>query len=559
VAFFGGEESWRGDIKTDKSTISQNHQTMADSAVVPVAPSRFQDTSTDCAICLSPLDEEEVVELACGHRWHFECLKEQLEHAQPNHAKRLLFSGCQCAKCGAFCDHPALQHLTRKTDALRERVDAMIAEQLENDAPDVWKRQASLSASHATTLVDEARRKYAFYQCNSCNEPYFGGTIECADQEEGELAPQDRLCVGCAPQPQTHCENLTQHRGHLVWKCRYCCRDANYVCYGTVHFCSSCHDRNSQRVRRRQQMGHSSSSAPPPLEPIPCPGESCPYPKSPGQACHTNGPTSVCEQVFYCASCVSRRTGGSLSEELPGSSNLLLNSSGQNGLQGWQQLSRGMSWKVEHSDLPPSPDSTTNFVSCHNWCIMAQSVSLHQWVFDPSQVRIEVSAKYMGRTDCPSVFRLEGILLDSQQRPIRRETTRQLEAPPDSWERASLVLEPTPDAHQVLIVVHGKDARFWQGNFGSKVANCSVRVLGASEALTRILRNPIIPPQPGRVPLHPQGVQNRGVVLVPRVVDGGGGRQARQRLEPDAARRVLLYEMILPIVCFVVFAWLIST
>jgi hypothetical protein len=533
---------------------------MADSAIVPVLPARFQDTSTDCAICLSPLDDEEVVELTCGHRWHFDCLKEQLEHAQPNHAKRLLFSGCQCAKCGAFCDHPALEHLTRKSDALRARVDAMIAEQLENDAPDVGKRQANSSVSQAT-LVDEARRKYAFYQCNACKEPYFGGTIECADEEEGELAPQDRLCVGCAPQPQTHCENPVQHRGHLVWKCRYCCQVANYVCYGTVHFCASCHDRNSQRVRQRQEMGqNSASSGPPPLEPISCPGgESCPYPKLPGQTCHSNGPTSVCEQVFYCASCVSRRAGGSAGDELPGSSNLLLNSSGQNNLQGWQQLSRSMSWRVEHSDLSPCPDSATNFVSGHNWCIMTQAVSLHQWVFDPSQVRIEVSAKYMGRTDCPSVFRLEGIVLDGQQRPIRRETTRQLEAPPDFWERASLVLEPTPDAHQVLIVVHGKDTRFWQGNFGSKVADCSIRVLGASEELTRVLRNPTIPPQPGRAPLRPQNDQNRGV-LVPRGVDaGGGGRQARQRFEPDAARRMLFLDMILPIVCFAVFAWLISS
>jgi hypothetical protein len=45
---------------------------------------------------------------------------------------------------------------------------------------------------------------------------------------------------------------------------------------------------------------------------------------------------------------------------------------------------------------------------------MTQSVSLHQWSFDPSEVRLEVSAKCMGRTDCPSVFRLEGIVLDGQ-------------------------------------------------------------------------------------------------------------------------------------------------
>ena len=86
----------------------------------------FQDTSTDCAICLCPLvddgnndEAEELITLSCGHRWHLRCVKEQLEHAQPSPSKRLLFTGCQCAKCGLFCDHPKLQHLTRKTDSLR--------------------------------------------------------------------------------------------------------------------------------------------------------------------------------------------------------------------------------------------------------------------------------------------------------------------------------------------------------------------------------------------------------------------------------------------------------
>ena len=58
----------------------------------------FQDESTECAICLGSLSdpEMEVVELTnCGHRWHLECLKEQLAQAQPNPAQRLVLTGCR--------------------------------------------------------------------------------------------------------------------------------------------------------------------------------------------------------------------------------------------------------------------------------------------------------------------------------------------------------------------------------------------------------------------------------------------------------------------------------
>jgi hypothetical protein len=59
----------------------------------------------------------------------------------------------------------------------------------------------------------------------------------------------------------------SEHRGSHVWKCRYCCNPSIFVCYGTVHFCERCHDRNSQRVRNQQR----GSSGPPPLEAIPVP------------------------------------------------------------------------------------------------------------------------------------------------------------------------------------------------------------------------------------------------------------------------------------------------
>jgi hypothetical protein len=457
----------------------------------------FKDTSTECAICLSSFLEDdddensgaEIIMLTCGHRFHFDCLKEQLEHAQPNHSRRLLFGGCRCAKCGVFCDHPAFKDLTRKTDNLRTKVDVLIQEQLQIDHPNEWRETSH--DNNKSLLLERGRRTYAFYLCNSCQGPYFGGSVECADQEEGELPSQDRLCPSCSEQTQTHCQHSEEHRGFHVWKCRYCCSPSSHVCYGKVHFCESCHDRNSQRVRQQQQQQQQrrGTAGPPPLEAIPCKGSDCPYPKPVGQDNHYNGPSPSCEQVYHCAWCMSSQSRQSLTPTIePGSRNLLINPSGEQGLQGWQQFNPRLSWKVEASDIPVNGTTRTNFVSGFQWCIMAQRVTLHRFVTDPSSVRVEVSAKFMGRTDCPSVFRMEAIVLNSGSEQIHRANIGPLDAPSDFWERASLIVDSIPNAHEIIMVVYGKDSRFWQGDFGCKVAECSVRVLCSEDEWETVLR-----------------------------------------------------------------------
>mmetsp|Transcript_30436 Transcript_30436/g.67445 ORF Transcript_30436/g.67445 Transcript_30436/m.67445 type:complete len:542 (-) Transcript_30436:780-2405(-) len=527
------------------------------------ATSTFTDSSLDCAICLCPLDDDgesgsddvsdrasSTITLRCGHRWHLRCIEEQLQHAQPDTSRRILFSGCRCAKCGLFCDHPALRHLTRRTDTLRNRVDELITDQLSVDAASAWH---SADKRERKKLIDEGRRSYAFYLCASCNEPYFGGTVDCADQSQGELpaGEGDRLCPACSPSSQLACRDPIRHRGYHVWKCRYCCNASSHICYGTVHFCDRCHDRNSDRVReqgRRYGSRVNASSGPPPLEAIKCPGgNACPYPKLEGQDHHLNGSACRCEQVYYCAWCrsmpLSARHGNNVILE-EGSRNFISNPSGKFGTRHWQQLNPQMSWGVERSELSVDGTVRTNFVSSFQWCVMAQSVPLHRLVFDPSSVRIEVSAMYMARTDCPSVFRMEAILLDStRQREIRRRSTAALVAPADFWERASIVFEPTGGAHHVVMVVYGKDGSFWRGQFGSKVANCSVRILCAEDELEQIV-----------IPDGERGGGNQR--------DGVVANRARQRREimqqdPIDWVRSHVFDILLPF-ALIVFCWLMS-
>ncbi|KAL7518146.1 hypothetical protein ACHAWX_003002 [Stephanocyclus meneghinianus] len=438
----------------------------------------FIDTSTDCAICLEPLSSATSLTLSCGHRWHTVCIRQQLSHAQPSRSQHLLFTGCRCAKCNVYCEHPALENLTRCTDGLRAKVDKMIVQQFAVDAPEEWKKATNVVEKQV--LLDAGRRSYAFYLCGACEEPYFGGTVECADQEEGErIRPEDRLCSVCSNKARTVCEHTLEHRAFHVWKCRYCCNPSTFVCYGNVHFCNACHDRNSERDRRRRR-GETVSS----LDAIPCAGDCCIYPKLEGFDMHSNGESLDCEQVYFCACCA---TGTVSAQELPGSRNLIVNPSGDQGTRGWTLLPGHCCSKVQPIHIPVDSDTPTNFVSSYEWCGMHQTVPLHRLVLRPSQVRIEALAKFMGRTDCPSVFKMEVIATDSNKRILRRISTDTLNSPVDFWEKACLILEPVEGLHQVTLCVFGKDSRFWSGEYGSKVCHCSIRVLGTEEELEGVL------------------------------------------------------------------------
>jgi len=357
-------------------------------------------------------------------------------------------------------------------------VDGLVAEQLKADAHKAWMGAVNDTVAKAR-LIDEGRRSYAFYLCGGCDEPYFGGTIECADDDEGELTTSDdRLCQSCSPKSQVVCQHAFEHRPYHVWKCRYCCKPSSFVCYGNVHFCDRCHARNSQRARNR-----SGGTGPPKLEGIPCSGESCPFPKPEGCNQHSNGSALSCEQVYFCASCDS---GHTTFVEIPGSRNFIINPSGEEDTRGWKSGNHSR-WVVEDMNIPVDGSTRTNFVSGFQWCTMAQTVELHRYMRQPSTARLEISAKFMGRTDCPSIFKMEAVVTNSQRRIIHRTSTSQLTAPADFWEKATLTIDHIDGAHEVTMVVHGKDARFWQGNFGSKVCHCSIRILGTEVELQNIL------------------------------------------------------------------------
>lgn len=285
---------------------------------------------------------------------------------------------------------------------------------------------------------------------------------EGGDGEEAELEGEERLCVECSPRSGRLCSD-GRHSASYVWKCRLCCRVADVVCHGGVHLCERCHGRQGVEDERRVRD----------LEGEECLGAGrCVLGGLSEGERHRNGGGVNCELLLGCAVCDSE--GGGLGREERGSANLVRNGSGEENMEGWVALSYKR-WKVERSELPLR--AGVNFVSGHDWCKMAQVVDLERFVQRPGEAFVEVGARYMARTDCPSVFRMEAWLFDESGAKVGWWNSGVLDAPPDGWERARFVFAPVAGARFVLVIVCGKDSRFWAGEYGAKVAEVSVRIL----------------------------------------------------------------------------------
>jgi hypothetical protein len=158
---------------------------------------------------------------------------------------------------------------------------------------------------------------------------------------------------------------------------------------------------------------------------------------------------------------------------------------------------------------------------------------------------------------------------DSDGGGIRRQdqilTTEVLEAPPGNyWERTSLVFHLSIKELEtrflsgrpvITIIVKGKDTRFWQGNFGSKVADISVRIIGNSDFINELV---IVPPSENE---NENDEARNNNTTNPIVVGPGGDRGDRgdrSTSTPISAmtRRMILWDIVIPVAGFLILAWI---
>ncbi|KAJ1492112.1 hypothetical protein T484DRAFT_3024011 [Baffinella frigidus] len=84
-------------------------------------------------------------------------------------------------------------------------------------------------------------KKFAYYMCFKCSQPYFGGLRSCEqeDQELRDVQSDEMVCGGCSVSGDQSCP--THGLEAIEYKCKFCCSVASWFCWGTTHFCDSCH------------------------------------------------------------------------------------------------------------------------------------------------------------------------------------------------------------------------------------------------------------------------------------------------------------------------------
>ena len=194
-----------------------------------------------CSICYAEeLRAAPCLTLACGHVYHSKCVTKQLLQKWPG--ARISFQFMNCPQCSVAISHAALKNLLRGLETFRKEVRTGAALRLKHEGRDKDEAVSSPQGAFYKDLASYAEAVLAYYQCYVCERPYFGGLRQCDDVNLAaeRYNPAELVCAGCVP-----FRDLKSCRNHgtdfIEYKCKFCCSVAQWFCWGTTHFCITCH------------------------------------------------------------------------------------------------------------------------------------------------------------------------------------------------------------------------------------------------------------------------------------------------------------------------------
>ena len=201
-----------------------------------------------CEICYtSELGEEPCAKLGCGHVFHVGCIVQLLESGYPT--LRMSFGFMSCPSCKAPIDVFDCEPIARVLGPLvgmKKRVEKMALKHAEAEGLFEDNRINTVGDHFFGKPLEYALHRCAFYKCNGCKKPYFGGLIDCmqAAQNDADKTEEDLMCKDCLVKEmgvgQTTCAK--HGKKQIDWKCMYCCSTALFHCFGTHFMCNPCHE-----------------------------------------------------------------------------------------------------------------------------------------------------------------------------------------------------------------------------------------------------------------------------------------------------------------------------
>jgi hypothetical protein len=206
-----------------------------------------QTSENECNICFAEeLGQAPCVVLQCQHVFHAECLQTRL--AKGWNGASIDFAFLKCPLCEARVSHSKFANLLASYELLEDRVSQKAMERLQFEGLDKDVAIMERGGRFYQNPRAFAMHHFSFYQCFDCKNPYFAGARACAAEvDAAEINRQDLVCAGC--QKIASVESCELHGNDwLSFKCRFCCSNAVWHCWGLTHFCEPCHNNHYQYV-----------------------------------------------------------------------------------------------------------------------------------------------------------------------------------------------------------------------------------------------------------------------------------------------------------------------
>jgi len=203
-----------------------------------------------CSICYTErLINAPCIRSTCGHIFHLTCITTRIEKRW--HRPRITFGYCNCPNCKMWLEFPddsALQTKMKENKMLSDDIRTKAMERLKYEKREKDERLIKVGDAYYNKPEEYAFAIYSYYQCFKCKKPYFGGLKSCEmmmeeEKNQSEFKFEELVCAKCSGQGLA-LENCAKHGTEFVeFKCKFCCSVAQWFCWGSTHFCDTCHQK----------------------------------------------------------------------------------------------------------------------------------------------------------------------------------------------------------------------------------------------------------------------------------------------------------------------------
>jgi hypothetical protein len=201
-----------------------------------------QNKESKCSVCMNDFALYPLIKSHCNHLIHRKCLKELLLKKWTS--PRINFNYLNCTQCGElmkFIDDFEFNNIIEEDLHLLDKINKIGKKIIQTEGLNKELEGLNLNGKEDKYIKDN----FNFYLCSICKSPYYGGQRYC-DQEEyyENFDPKGLICAKHDKKnlPKGSCLHGLEF---LIFKCKFCCSFANYVCFGGVRTCASCHKKLS--------------------------------------------------------------------------------------------------------------------------------------------------------------------------------------------------------------------------------------------------------------------------------------------------------------------------